>query len=292
MKKEMPRLMASSMKDYCQVIAPFLPSTLVNSEALSRIYEITQSLPPFFTTFLECRLAENEPRVDFLADVRHGTLSIPEKFLQHPLWQDIEILYQDWTKPTSFLHKTINNLCLEFDLEADSQGSEILVPCLFFGLNQNAMNEVNILTKILTYLPSSLLVNQPNSKQFELNLQQCIDNLPQDALIAHLGLMLSRSTQEVRLHIKGIPALQIPTYLKQIGWKRKTDQLTNLIETLSGFVDYLTLDLDIGDQIGFQIGLECYFKNQPPDESRWFSFLEHLVTQELCTSAKKDALLA
>lgn len=283
--------MTCSMGDYLQVVIPYVKPGLVSPEALSRIYEITQPLSPFSVACLECRLADNQPRVDFLADVRHDTLSIPDRFLSHPIWQDIQNLYQDWSDPASFLHPRVRNLCLEFDLEEGSQTSEILVPCLFLGLHQDAIGEANSLTKILTCIPPNLLVNQPNSKLFEFNLQQCINNLPKNASIAHLGIMLSRSNREVRLHIKGIPALEIPRYLQQIGWKRDTDRLMSSIETLSNFVDYFTLDLDIGEEIGLQVGLECYLEKQPPNESRWFFFLDYLVAEGICSSAKKDALL-
>ena len=292
METEMPVSKVSSMRDYCQVVAPFLDSALVSPEALSRIYAITQPLSPFSIAGFECRLADNQSRVDFVAGVHHGTLSIPNKFLKHPVWQDIQRLDQDWNSPTSFLHSRVKNLWLEFDIEGGGQTSEILIPCLFLGFYQDSMREANSLTKLLTYVLSNLLVNQPNSRQLELNLQQCIDNLSKEAFIGDLGIMLSRSTQQVRLHIKGILALEIPRYLKQIGWKRETKKLTRLIKILSKFVDYFTLDLDIGEQIGFQLGLECYFKKQPPNESRWGSFLDYLISEELCNRAKKNALLA
>lgn len=289
---EMQASKRSSMKDYCQLIAPFLQPALVSSEALSRIYALTESLYPFSIACLECRLAENNPRVDFLADVRRGTLSIPEHFLNHPVWQDIQSFYQIWSKTTSFLHPKVRNLILEFDLENNIQTDKIPLPCLFLGVNLDSKSEVGNIIKLMSYIPSNILINQPNSRQFESNLQQCVNNLPEGAFIGHLGVMLSRSTQQVRLHIKGIPKLQIPEYLKKIGWGSKTSQLASLIENLSNFVDYFTLDLDIGEQIGLKIGIECYLEKQPPNETRWHSFFDYLVTEGLCSSAKKNALLA
>ena len=287
-----PTLTPSSMRDYFNVISPNLSNSLVSSEALFRIREITSALPPFAIACLECRLAEHQPRVDFLVSIPHGSLSIPEQFLTHPCWQAIDEVYQSWSDSSSYLYKNVNNLCLEFDLERGNLISELVIPCLFFGLDDKAIHNVNHLSELLNHLPKTLLENYTISSKFQFNLEQCINKLPQQAFIAHLGIMLSRSTQQVRLHIKGIPATKIPQYLSRIGWKGDTDKIFGLIESMSGYVDYFTLDLDIGEQIGEQIGLECYLNVQPPQESRWNSFLAYLNANGLCSSQKKDALLA
>ncbi len=282
--------MQCSMADYLNVITPYLQINLVSSDALSRIRKVTQSFPPFHIAGFECRLGENQPRVDFLVGIPHGSLSIPKTFKTHPVWQAIDKLYQIWSDPTSVLFSQVRDLGLEFDL--DEPPSEISIPCVFFALNRDAIKDAGRLQELASYWPMKPLFDQSDSPLLASNVLRCLYALPEGAGIAHLGVMLSRPQKMVRVVVKGIPAQQIPDYLTQIGWTDTTNTLPNLITTLSEFVDYIVLDLNIGETLYPQIGLECRIKKQPPQDSRWELFIDYLVAKDLCTLAKKKSLLS
>ena len=280
----------NSMGEYLQVITPYLNSDLVSSQALSYLQTITQMLPTYPIGGLECRLSDQDSRVDFFAYVPHGLINIPQSYQNNQVWQSLREFSQIWTQPTSTLAQNINVVGLEFDLDIDP--SKFVIPCIFFALNRNSLTEDNDWEKLIDYWPFTTLFNSANSAPLRSNLQNCIHNLPSKAWIAHLGTMLSRSSQMVRIVVKDILPQQLVPYLTQIGWTEPTNKLADLVTTLSEFVDYIALDLDVGESIYPQIGLECRIEKQSLQDSRWEKFLDYLVSQGLCTEAKQQSLLS
>jgi hypothetical protein len=91
-----------------------------------------------------------------------------------------------------------------------------------------------------------------------------------------------------------MPVAQICAYLGSLGWAGSVHELKEALEPISHLVDYLTLLFDVDERVSPKLGFECQFDNvvQPQDEPRWLALLDYLVSQELCTRQKRDALLA
>ncbi len=281
--------MSCSMQDYLKIISPHLHPDLVSPEALSYIQPLAQILPVSSLAGFECRLGANQSGVDF--QVRFPCLdqNLPERFLTAPAWQFLQDFYQDWASPNSSLYQEIENIGLEFDL--NGQLPQVPIPCIFLKFNQetviDAQNLIKMTNRLLKFRVSPLL---------ESNLRRCADSLPTDATISHLGAMLSRPANAVRVNVKGISPEQLSDYLVQIGWSDPTNTFSTLTSTLSEFVDSIILSFDVGDTVLPRIGLECFLNNQPyeepHEEPRWQLFLDYLVEAGLCTPAKKNAFLA
>ncbi|HEY9852263.1 MAG TPA: class I SAM-dependent methyltransferase [Leptolyngbyaceae cyanobacterium] len=273
------------MEDYLRVVIPHIDPELVSSEALSRIQALAQILPPFSIAGFECRLGEKQSRVDFQVSFPHLNLNLPENFLTHSFWQTFQDFCQEWVDPTSLLHRNVDRLWLEFDLP--DRSSQVPIPCFFLSLNKDNIREfqyfIKTILRLLNYRTDSIL---------ESNLLLCANCLPNKARIAHIGAMLSRPTQEIRIVVKEIPSQELCNFLDKIGWIDTTNKFKSLVAILSEFVDSIALTFDVGDTIHPRIGLECFLEKQPYDEPRWQTFLDYLVEEGLCTPAKRKALLA
>ena len=106
--------------------------------------------------------------------------------------------------------------------------------------------------------------------------------------------MLSRGAEAVRLCINLRTVEGIVEYLAGVGWPGSEADVLGVLEPIAGLVDYVCLDIDVGETVHRKIGLECYFDGikQPRTEPRWGVFLDSLVRDGLCTADKRDALLS
>lgn len=277
--------MSCSTENYLKIVTPYLHPDLVSPKALSHIQPLAQILPPTSIGGFECRLGATQSRVDLSVSLPRLTLSPPRRFQTHPVWRFFQDLCQEWSEPTSFLYEGVERIWMEFDL--DGEQFSVPLPCIFLQFNQDIVIESQSLIHT-----TFRLFNDQVSPLIELNLRRCADFLPVGAKITHLATMLSRQANAVRVNIGGIPLSQLSDYLVQVGWSDPTNTFSTLVSTLSEFVDYIYLSFDVGDTVLPRIGLECYLHRPPKHEFKWQLFLNYLVEKELCTSAKKDALLS
>ncbi|NEQ55649.1 MAG: hypothetical protein F6K11_36990, partial [Leptolyngbya sp. SIO3F4] len=124
----------------------------------------------------------------------------------------------------------------------------------------------------------------------ESKLHQCIEALPIEAKVTHIGFMLSRPLEGIRLIIKKVPPQYIVHYLKKNGWTGTSTSFSRLIKKLSELVDSVALAIDVGKDIYPKIGLECSFSSTF-NQYRWQIFLDYLVEESICTRDQKSALL-
>lgn len=281
--------MISSTADYLKVVMPHISPSLASAEALSKIQLWTQSLPPISSAFVECRLGKGQARVDFIVGFPCINLNLPANFLTHPAWEAFTDFSQDWTKSNSDLRRIIERVWLEFDIIAQFSG--VPIPCIGFSFNSETVGDLRLME---IAIESFLRLRRcSDSLQIESKIQTCLDSLPSGARIAHIGSMLSRRANEVKLVVKGIPSEQLTDYLEQIGWKDTSKILPKLISKLSSCVESIALAFDIDYDVCRRIGLECFFEKQPFDGDLGLqSFLDdYLVKEGLCTPEKRDALL-
>lgn len=276
--------MNTSLADYLKAIAPRLHPALISLQSLSEIQRLAQILTVPTEASFECRLSNDSSRADFHAGFTHPAINLPKHLLIHPAWRDCHFFCQNWSNPTSILNHLINNLILEFDL---SETSAVHIPSLFLGLKAETPHKVNDqVIGILSFFqhPLEVLVSPA--------LQRCIDTLPAGSRIAHMGIMLARPTEGLRLILKDISPQQLPEYLNQVGWIDLDNSLAPLLDTLSPFIDCIALALEVKDTVHPKLGLECFLDHPFHDELRWQQLLDYLVAKELCTPIKRAALLA
>jgi hypothetical protein len=271
------------MQDYLKIVTSHLHSDLVSAEALSYIQPLAQILPASSMAGFECRLGADRSGVDFQVRLPCLDCSLPESFLTAPAWQFLQEFYQNWASPNSSLSQKIEHIGLEFDV--NERLPQVPIPCIFLAFNRETAIDAERLVKMIEFLQHSM------SPLLESNLQLCADSLPAGAFISHLGAMLSRSVNAVRVNVKGISPDRLSDYLMQIGWSDPTNTFSTLTSTISKLVDSILLSFDVGDTVLPRIGLECFLNRQPYENPQWDFLLDYLIAEELCTPEKKNALL-
>jgi hypothetical protein len=305
----------SSFEEYLRPIAASVPPELISPSAFSDIDCVGRALPATlaYNTFgFECRLAEMAPRADFvvlagascgrdsLAGL-HPTSTLPARLMTEPIWRRVADFAVRWADPSSPLYHAVDNVWLEFDV--DGAPPVIPIPSVFFSPQPSGQEgasgvayEPNLdgyITTIETVI--QLLSGNELAPRVLETLSDCFRALPSVEHVFQVGLMLSRGAEAVRLCIKNLRSVEgIVEYLSGVGWPGDEADVLGVLEPIAHLVDYVCLDIDVGESVLRKIGLECYFDGikQPRTEPRWGVFLDSLVRDGLCTADKRDALLA
>lgn len=296
-----------ALSEYIRLIQAHLPIALIDEAQWSKILAISDIIPSAVTTFFgfECRLGVADAKADFLfcADATEAGrrvlaansygIDLPQKLLDHPVWQNLHRFSTNWESEASVLHKQVRNVWLEFDTATFSSDS-IPVPSCFFGpepmFATPALHHKHPHAAIWEVaLP--LLLGRQLPQPIEQSLLRCLENLPENAYIFQIGLMLARKCDTVRLCIRNIAPDAIIDYLMGLNWCGNLQTLQALLKNVAAVTDRIDLDIDVSDRIHPKIGLECYLLKQPKFDDRWNTFLNALVLQGHCLLQKRQALL-
>ncbi len=299
--------MNCSQENYLQVVAPYLSHQLVTPEAFSQIQTVARMLPPSSETFFECRLGANSSTVDFsvlltpqdgsceiLAGLNPGAM--PDIIFTHPVWRRIRDFCLHWYEPNSLLSQNINHIGLEFDV--DGQLPKVPIPSFFFGfedlIKNTSTRKYDISAQKQTIETAlSLLYGASILPQTKQNIDICLDSLPIGSQVLHIGAMLSRKLDAVRVNVTGILEENLSAYLTEIGWKNPVSELKEIIHVLSSLSDIIVITFDVGNVVFPKIGIECkLIKKNSRIEPKWQLFLDYLVEKGLCTPDKRDAFLS
>ncbi len=289
--------MLFSLDDYLQVVVPHLPPALVAPEGLQPLRRLARALPAVSWFGFESRLATPAATADFLigltASSRSGALFAGRTFdddrasnpLAQPGWAPFRALAAEWADPTSPLSANVAIAWLEFDVA--SGGDALAVPNVLFG--SKAPGAAQAVAEIGLHC----LLGRPPAAGVVQRLEHCFDALPPQTRIFHIGVMLARQVEDVRVCVYPLCWEEIAPYLERIGWPGPRDDVVEVLAPFCQRAVRLGLAVDVGESVGSKIGLECYLDERPhprPDP-RWPAFLEQLVAEGLCTVDKRDALL-
>lgn len=281
-----------------------LPAELAQDAAcaLLPLKEAARYLPPIASGGVECRLDGN-PQIDLqqciIANESQLALlhtswraSVAQHAPADPVWARLLAFVAQWrdrSSPSS-LKAGLSEMWLEFD--SDTLAGTMPLPALFFGLPQ----EPSMATSerlALSEAALELLLESAFESELREQVQRCFTACQNDVFVSHIGVMLSRPTEAVRVNIKRLQPDTVGAYLTQIGWEGDTDAVVALMEKLAAYVDRITVCLDVGRTIASRVGLECILLEQPPAPAamRWATLLDRLVTWGLCLPEKQAALL-
>jgi len=205
------------------------------------------------------------------------------------VWNRIRQFCERWVEPSSHMNAGLSAAWLEFDLVAPPYNTP--VPSVFVVVREDVPSAHGSLAAVEEAL--DLLLDKAFSREFRDGLRRCFEACSGDVRVRHVGAMLARHSDALRLCIHPLDSDHILPYLERIGWPGSVEELRSLLTPLLNLTDRIDMiDVDIGTSVFPQIGVECAFDRQPSAEPRWAPFLDHLVSLGLCTSRKRDGLLA
>jgi len=202
-----------------------------------------------------------------------------------------------WGLPESQLHRGIDRIWLEFDV--DRSPSAIPIPSVFLGLRTGDPSLMTGTASVAgradwwmtdTALPLLRGTRLPHAVTRQL--VRCVDSLPGEATLFAVGIMLARRADEVRLCIADLGRQGILNYLDRIGWRGAIPEVADLLSRWSKLVNRIGLHIDVGEMVGPRIGLEYHLRAMPDRTPSWRPFLDELVRDGLCLPEKRDGLLA
>ena len=282
------------LQEAFDVVAPALGTSLAAQPLRAQLSEGLGVLAPVLQVGLECPLAEGASRVDvqqaFVAsDGAHYTLADYVARLVEsrgeildPAWHRMHALLQHWLGGA--YEGVLTELWLEYDVTQTLTPDS--VPSVFIQVpgRGHAARE-------LTQEVTVLMWGRPIVPALERKLVTCFEGAPGEAWVSHVGMMVSRPVDALRVNLKGLRAEDVDGLLARLGWRGEEYEVGARMEWLLQYADDVTVCLDLGERVFPRIGLEAFFHDPPSVEPEWRALLDALVREGACTEAKRDALL-
>lgn len=287
--------MTSLFSESIDLLLPQLPEALAAPNPSSSLQQLARLMAPIPRGGFECRLGSDEAPVDLQQCIVAGDNepALLSRYLveatdpNDPIWSRVIAFLNQWSDPESTLCSKISEIWLEFDEPGAAVG--LPLPSIFFALPTNLSarpDAFKIASQVL-----DLLLEPSGWLEWRLSLQRCFEACPEEVFVSHIGVMLSRTAQALRVNVKRLQPDLLSHYLQQVSWPGEIEDLHKLMTELAPQVDRITVCLDVGVKVYPKVGLECILQRQPQDETRWHTFLAYLVDQGWCTAAKREALL-
>jgi hypothetical protein len=293
----------AALGELLAALEPRLPADLVPAGSRAVMRRLTARFPCSLTRLFgfERRIDQPTGGADFLLCIspygqERGILAdhpaaarLPARLWRQPVWRRIRAFARQWTQPGSLLDARILNMWLEFD----TGGAALPLPSVFFGIAPAAGGRRRRREDERVVLEAALplLAGLPLAAAVRRMLATAVDRLPAGASLFQVGLMSGRPESGLRLCIRGLRAAEVPRYLRDIGWPGPPAALRDLLHAVAGAVPAIDLDLDVGAEVGPNVGLECPLRGwrRAQPESDFPRLLEALGRLGLC---RREAGLA
>lgn len=258
-----------------------LPPSLVTPKAMEKLQAAAKFFPPVPRIGIESRLGQ-EDQVDLQQCLLRGTddLLQIQTWLQtqesHDRldWQEFSHFLNEWCTKGSFFNVHIPEIFLELDLLPGN----IRTPLVFLAIN------TKIKPTDLEEIVERLIGHR------HLGLAKCIAALPAGAGIHFLGIPFSRNKHAIRINVKGLKHSEVLPTLLYLGWDASAIQED--IWQAFQHTDRVRVCLDLDENLLPNLGLECFWDDQPYLDNRWRYFLDFAQKQGLCLPDKAEAVLS
>lgn len=289
-----------TLADSLQNLLADISSEIATPITISELQQLAKLLSPIPRGGFEIRLDKGNYQVDLQQCIslqnkepqilaEHiNKLALSHQEFNQPVWNHIRNFCKIWSDSNSDLNSAISDIWLEFDIHESNP--HLLTPCIFLGINRDSF-ELSTIFKIIKNA-LELLYGQSINDDLCSNLYRCFTACTAPTRITHVGVMLSRQIEALRINVSKIPTDEITTYLQEIGYPNSTEEIEAKVDELLDTFDNVRLCFDVGTKISPQIGLECFFNKQSGLDQRWSLGLDNLVAKGLCTAEKRDGLIA
>lgn len=279
-----PPQRSASLAEYFRVVEPQCESALFSNASRTKLQFLTTKLPPLSKSILECRLTENADQVDLSVSIPRAPLPLPDALSSDPIWREFQAICAEWLDPTSTIHRLVKEIWIELD-GAGPMPPHVPSPNLFFALNWDAGAREHL------HEIARSLMRRPVPEALARSLLQVKNDVLHEVPLAHLGAMLARASDSLRLVVSRAPGAKIADYIDKIGWVDRDALVRRTLERLQLLVDEFYFDFDLRDGVGPRVFVECFVKQPARRKERWAVFFDYLATQGLCSRAKGKAAL-
>ena len=257
-------------------------------------------VPAFGALGLECRLAERgTPVLDLQLGAfagregkaaTRGLTRARERGELPEAWEPVYRLCSEWQSPDSALGRAVAEVWCELDLIPGAETIDLtaLAPSVFVVLKPlDAGERMAAIQRAL-----DVLVGADFAEPLRAAVDRCAAAAPDGAWVSHIGVMLGRPVQALRIHVSGVPLWALGDYLAAAGWPGDVDRAIAAAGLLLDRGDWLVLCLDVVGELLPRLGLECGFDQRRGLDPRWEALLRRLVDAELSSAEKTQALLS
>ena len=298
--------MKLSFLDHFDSIASALQPQLLSEKCAVSLNELCSFFPFDITSEFgfESRLGKNEAFCDFFLKIKKNTpgseilagkstfSSLSPLLLRESIWQKIVKIFDIWTTAGSSLALLVEEFWLEFDYQDSSYN---ITPNIFFGIIENKEDSrgmqwesgLRVLDEIY-----DILFDIPFPPALAKNLRSCITALPDNAGLKHIGFMIPRQTEAVRLILVNLETNRLEQYLKEIRWPGNYQEVRQMVDGYSAIFNYFVFNINIGESVDPYLGIEMYFPKllQPQFNNRWNVAFDFLESEKLLAHEKRVAL--
>jgi hypothetical protein len=278
------------MAGVVQVLLPQLTPALLAPEVGPALLSSAQRLAPVRQGGFECRLSAQDIQVDVQQYIqkRAGQLTVLRAYLasrdcRSRAWGLLRSLVNAWADETSPLSAGVEEIWIELD--NDGKGQD---PIVFVGLAPEVHGDAGY---TVAKQALALLFEPDGQRSLLPALRRCFEVYPAEARIGHIGIMLGRGAENVRVNVKGLFPNHCVAYLGDVGWSGSMPTFVRLHEELALIAERATLCLDLGPHIQPGVALECSLTSPSRPRLWWATLLEFLIEAGLCTPAKRAAVL-
>ncbi len=281
------------------VVSGALPAALVGEGALRALRALAGTVPCVARSFgFECRLGADDAAVDLgmAVTAEDGGREALGGFAGDPLlaravarderWRRLSHLAARWRDPTSPLHHWVPFVGLEFD--AASAHEAIPVPSVFVALDTPLADESAARPSLAAAREAAALLRGGLSPALEAKLVEGFDRLPPGAHVLHLGAMLGRDQEGLRLSV-AIPGERVEAYLRSLGGDGAAGAAALVLEALPRRLSRAQVDFDFLPAVGPRIGFGV--RPETPEPRAWAALVGELVALGCAHEAKARALL-
>jgi hypothetical protein len=283
-----------------RVSAGELPPALVDAGALARLERIVAGAPDAATAFgFECRLEAGDGTVDLGVAVAPGNggrevlaglagdLGLERALAGDARWGRIRDFARRWSHPESTLHSWVSFLFLEYDAAAADDSTA--VPSLFLALDAPLGTAEPDPSPVRAAVreAAGILAGRPIPPELDAQVARAFEALPSGGWVLHLGVLLGRGAEGVRLSLAVGSSSDAAACLRRLGGEEAAHAVETAGARLAEAPPATQLDLDLAPSLRPRVGLGF----RPGDTQEWKVLLRAVERLGACSAEKASGLL-
>jgi len=281
-------------------VAAHVPAELVAPARFQAIAGWSRRLPPAFNWLgFECRLAADDPRIDFAGccEVWDGG----RDQLVAAITRDPDLcgpgpaaLVREWVRDPVL--KDSPSVWLEFDFVGAGPPAGFAFLCLdpacantFRGHREAERPPLAAVLAAAERGATLLLGHAPSAMCID-SLRRATLALPASGRALHVAATPHRGVDDLRVHF-ALLARDVPEWLRRCEWPGDLAAVERALAAIGDEFRQVGVQVAIADRLRPALGLEAYVARGPADFPAWERTFAALTDEGACTPSKTRALL-